>query len=90
MSRTSFKKSNIHTPAPKNWRKFENAYFMALAPAIAGLIMGWGFEDILANRLMLLLAFIGAIVKGVGLFLANGEQYAQKEGNGAVIPNTGP
>lgn len=74
---TTISKKNLNKPAPSLYRKFENAYFTALSPAIGGLIMGWGFEDLIANRLTLSLVVVGAIIKGFGMILANGERYTK-------------
>lgn len=63
--------NNINSPAPKKWRKFENAYFAALAPAIAGIIQGWGLADPVANKALLVLAFLGAAIKFTGMVLAD-------------------
>ena len=65
--------SNINSPAPKKWRKFENAYFVALVPAIAGMIQGWGLSDPVANKAMLILSFLGAAIKFTGMVLADDE-----------------
>ena len=70
-------RKNTRRPAPSLYRKFENAYFIALAPAIGGLILGWGFTDIVANRLTLLVVVFSALVKGMGMVLANGEDYVK-------------
>ena len=66
-------------PAPKGWRKFENAFIIFISPAISGLIMGWGLSDGTANKLMLLLGFVVSLVKATGYFLANGEEYKPVE-----------
>lgn len=64
-------------PAPKTWRKFENAMLIMLIPAGIAILQGWGFKDVaLANKLMLLISTgLTAIIKAVGYFIANGEEY---------------
>lgn len=97
MSRVTLSRKNKKRPAPLNYRRFENAYFLALAPAIGTLIMGWGFSDLITTRLSLLLVVLGGVIKGLGVLLANGEVYvketSKEEGNGngggAVIPDKG-
>lgn len=74
---TTISRKNLSKPAPSIYRKFENAYFTALAPALGGLVLGWGFDDIITNRLTLTLVVVGAFVKGFGMILANGERYAK-------------
>lgn len=63
--------NNVNSPAPKKWRKFENAYFAALAPAIAGIIQGWGLSDPIANKALLALSFVGAGIKFWGMLLSD-------------------
>ena len=76
-------KQSIHKPAPKGWRRFENAMLVALIPAATTMIQSWGFADEkLALRLNLLIAVgLTAIVKGVGMLISNGEVYAKEKEN---------
>jgi hypothetical protein len=74
---TTISNKNINKPAPSLYRKFENAYFTVLSPAIGALIMGWGFQDVITNRLTLSLVVVGALIKGLGIVLANGERYTK-------------
>lgn len=78
---TTFSKSNTSKPAPKWWRKLENGLLMVLIPAIVAILMGWGFKDeAFANKLILLInTGIVALVKFIGMMLANGEEYTQTE-----------
>ena len=75
MAKATISLTNANRPAPLNYRKFENAYFIVISPAIATTIMGWGFEDLIVNRMMLIVGIIGALVKGLGIMLANGQVY---------------
>jgi hypothetical protein len=68
--------NNVNSPAPKKWRRFENAYFAALAPVIAATISGWGLADAVANKALLVLSFVGGLIKFVGMFLADEEPAA--------------
>jgi hypothetical protein len=67
---------NINYPAPKSYRKFENAYTVLIAPALVGAIQGWGLSDSVANHYMILLTISVAVVKGIGMLSRNGEVYA--------------
>jgi hypothetical protein len=78
MSKITLSDKNINSPAPLLYRKFENAYFIVISPAIATTIMGWGFEDLLVNRMLLISGIVGAIIKGLGMILANGQTYEKK------------
>jgi hypothetical protein len=66
-------------PAPKLWRKFENMYIMFIAPAMGTAIQGWGFSDAICNKSMIVIGVSVALVKGVGFFLANGEEYTSTQ-----------
>ena len=70
---------NINAPAPKAFRKFENAYCIMIAPALAAAVQGWGLDASHANRWMIVLTFSVALVKGTGMMLANGETYTKPE-----------
>ena len=67
---------NIQYPAPKSYRKFENAYAVLIAPALVGAIQGWGLSDSVANKAMIILTLSVAVVKGIGMMSRNGEVYA--------------
>lgn len=68
--------NNANNPAPKLWRKIENVLLIILIPAIVLVLTNWGFKDeVFLNRLLLLInVLLVAIVKGIGLFLADEEQ----------------
>ena len=70
-------------PAPKGWRRFENAMLLAIIPAATTMVQSWGFKDeTLALRLNLLIAVgLSALIKGVGMLVSNGEVYAKPENN---------
>lgn len=68
--------SQIENPAPLAYRRFSNAMIMFIIPGLATLIAGWGLPDLIANRWLLLLSFIPALIKGIGVLLGNGQEYA--------------
>lgn len=76
----TFSTENTNKPAPKWWRKLENGLLMILIPSTVGILMGWGFADeAFANKLILLInTGLVALVKFIGMMLANGEEYAAK------------
>ena len=81
MEKVTFKKSNVNRPAPHWWRKLENGLLMILIPAVVAMLMGWGFDDeSKANRVILLInTGLVALIKFVGVMLANGEEYVTKK-----------
>jgi len=72
-------KLSTKNPPPKGYRRFENAYILAFAPAIMGAIQSWGLSDHNANRGMILITLSVAFVKGIGMIISNGEVYAQAD-----------
>jgi hypothetical protein len=78
MSNTKFGWNQLGEPAPRSWRRFERAYLTMLMPAIAAFITGWGFPLALVAKLLLVVTFSGSAVKFVGMFLGNGQEYADK------------
>lgn len=81
MSKTTFKASNAGKPAPHWWRKLENGLLMILIPSVVAMLMGWGFDDeSRANRVILLInTGLVAVIKFVGVMLANGDEYLRKK-----------
>lgn len=69
---------NLKRPAPKWYRKFENAYIIVLAPAIATVISTWGLPELIVNRSLQIIGLTVAIVKAMGMIIANGEVYANQ------------
>mgnify|MGYP003491494432 FL=1 len=73
----TFNSGNVGKPAPKWWRKLENGILMIVIPSTVGILMGWGFKDeAFANKLILLInTGLVALVKFIGMMLANGDDY---------------
>jgi hypothetical protein len=76
-------KIDTKRPAPKGWRKFENAMIIVFIPTATAMVQGWGFtNDLLATRLNLLIAVgVAGLLKGIGMLIANGEEYTKIEDN---------
>ncbi len=82
----TFNKGNVGKPAPKWWRKLENGLLIVLIPSTVGILMGWGFKDeAFANKLILLInTGLVALVKFIGMMLANGDDYISNMSNEQV------
>ena len=79
MADVKFGTDQLGSPAPIGWRRFERVFIMALIPAMLLLVHEWGgINDVLSHRLDLLIGFSGSLVKGIGMFLGNGQEYADK------------
>ena len=78
---TKFSTESIYKPAPKWWRKLERALLIVLIPSAVMMLQSWGFKDELhATRLMLTINVgLVAIVKAIGMFMSNGEEYVKVE-----------
>lgn len=79
MSKTTVSLENRKKPAPRWYRKFENAFLLLILPGVGSLIQGWGLDPAMMNKVLLSLGFIGTVVKAIGFFLANGEDYAESK-----------
>jgi hypothetical protein len=82
----TFSAGNAGKPAPKWWRKLENGLLMVIIPSTVGILMGWGFKDeAFANKLILLInTGLVALVKFIGMMLANGDDYISNMSNEQV------
>lgn len=67
--------SQVEKPAPLGYRRFANAMIMFIIPGLIGLVSGWGLPDAVANKWLMLLGFIPALIKGIGIILGNGQVY---------------
>lgn len=68
--------NQTNKPAPLAWRKFMNAYIIAIMPAITVFIATFGFSVALQAKLGTLVILSGAVVKGLGMVLGNGQIYS--------------
>lgn len=65
--------------APKWYRQLTNAVIIFIIPAATSLVQSWGFADKTTNKVLLILSFIPAVIKAIGVFMGNGE---------AIVPAT--
>ncbi len=65
--------SQVDKPAPLLYRRITNALIIFIITAAAALVSGWGLSEKLQNRWLLVLAFLPAVIKGVGVIIGNGE-----------------
>jgi len=75
MAKIKFGLSQVEKPAPLGYRRFANAMIMFIIPGAIGLVSGWGLSDAIANRWLMVLGFIPALLKGIGVILGNGQEY---------------
>lgn len=75
MAQTKIGPGQFDTPAPLGYRRFMNAMIIFILPGLTAFINGWGLPDKVANHFMLFLAFVPALIKGIGVFLGNGQEY---------------
>lgn len=71
--------SQVNSPAPKAWRAFERAYIIVFSPSLSGFL-----AVLLTDQRALALAgaaiiFSNGIVKAIGVFLGNGQEYTDTE-----------
>jgi len=80
MANVTFSPDNSNRPAPTCWRKLENILLVILIPAATTIIMG-AVDD--PNKSAKLVLYINtglvAVIKAVGIMLANGQVYAPAE-----------
>lgn len=76
MPQTKMGFSQVEKPAPLWYRRLSSALIMFLVPGAIGLVSGWGLSDKIANRWLMVLGFVPALVKAVGSLLGNGQVYA--------------
>jgi hypothetical protein len=77
---TKFGLDQIESPPPKWWRRLERAIIIGIAPGVTAMMMSVIKEaETQAVAVSCVTLFTG-IVKSVGIFLGNGEQYSDAEG----------
>ena len=75
MPETKIGLSQVEKPAPLWYRRISNALIMFIVPGAIGLVTGWGLPDKVANRWLMVLGFLPALIKGIGMLLGNGQIY---------------
>jgi len=77
---TKFGLDQIESPPPKWWRKLERAFIIGVAPAITAMILAVIPDDDKAQSIGLaVVTLITSVVKSIGIFLGNGEQYSDAD-----------
>jgi hypothetical protein len=79
MGAVKFGTSQIGKPAPSQYRFFANAMIIFFLPGVAALVSGWGFSTEVVNRCLLICTFTGALIKGVGTMMGNGQYYTSQQ-----------
>lgn len=76
---TKFGIDQIESPPPKWWRRLERAIIIGIAPGITAMMMSVIKDaENQAVAVSCVTLFTG-MVKAVGIFLGNGEQYADAD-----------
>lgn len=90
MAKITISRSNVNYTAPKKWRKIENALLIAILPAIVLVLTNWGFSDEKQlNRILLIVStLLPALIKGIGLILADDEE--EKKDDIQLLTTTPP
>ena len=63
--------NQLNSPAPRAYRNFRRAWNVLIAPALGTFISGWGFQDIILNRILLAIGFVTALINGVDMLLGS-------------------
>jgi hypothetical protein len=81
MGKVTIGTRNSKKPAPKWYRKLEEALLIIIIPSAVIMIQGWGFEDeAFVNKLIIIFnVALVALVKAIGVLLANGENYQKNQ-----------
>ena len=85
MAETKFNTQQMDRPAPLWYRRFSNVMVTLVIPAASAFIESWGMSDLTENRVLHSLIFLAAIIKGVGVFLGNGQSYTDKIAIGIIL-----
>jgi len=66
----------INKPTPLFYRRFLNVMLIAVLPGLATVLSGWGLPQVALNHALLIITFVGGILKLLGTFMGNGQIYA--------------
>lgn len=75
MADTKFGLDQMDKPAPLWYRRFSNGMIMFIIPGGVGVVQGLTMSAASRNVLMLVLAFLPALLKGIGVMMGNGQYY---------------
>lgn len=76
MADTKIGLNQVDKPAPLWYRRLSNALIIFVIPGAVALVQGWGLLPATLNHWMLVLSFLPAVIKGVGIVLGNGQIYS--------------
>ncbi|MFB6453706.1 hypothetical protein ACE38W_00420 [Chitinophaga sp. Hz27] len=88
MPETKIGLSQVERPAPQWYRRLQNGFIIFLIPGASALAQSWGFTDHQLTRILAVLTFIPAILKGIGVFLGNGQNYTESAKSVLIIIGT--
>lgn len=78
MGEVKFGKEQMNNPPPERYRRFTNGMILFIVPALVGVVQGLRMDDDKRNFWMLILAAMPPFLKGVGIWLGNG-QYIRED-----------
>jgi hypothetical protein len=78
MANVKFGLKQASEPAPLWWRRLERAFFIVLVPAFTLLISDLPLDLATAKLSLTIFGFITSLVKGIGVFLGNGQMYVDR------------
>lgn len=76
---TKFGLDQIESPPPKWWRRLERAIIIAIAPGVTAMMLAAIKDDHTQSIAVASVTLMTSMVKAVGIFLGNGEQYADAD-----------
>ena len=77
---TKFGLDQIESPPPKWWRRVERAIIIGIAPGVTAMMLAVIKDQETQVTAVSCVTLFTGIVKSVGIFLGNGEQYSDAEG----------
>lgn len=76
---TKFGIDQTGSPPPLWWRRFERAFIIALAPAVAALLMSLIEDEKTEAKAISIVTFVTALVKAIGMFLGTEVSYPNQQ-----------
>lgn len=76
MPEVKFGLNQTEKPAPLFWRRLTNAVILSFVPAYVGMVQALPMTDDKRNIFMCVGTAIPFVMKGIGMLLGNGQEYA--------------